>query len=310
MKIVFFGTPDFAVPSLRALMGEGFSVEAVVTQPDKSRNRSRSTLIAPPVKEVALEENLPVLQPANPNTPEFLETLRSYAPDIGIVVAYGHILKQEILDTPRLGMMNVHASLLPELRGAAPIQHAICEGYSKTGVTIMQMEAGMDTGPILHQVDTEIAADETCGELAVNLAEIGAMALVEALAYLAAGQLKPQPQDDEKATYAPKLSRETARIDWARSAKGISCLIRSIDPLPGAWTTLGGKSVKLFGPTTLEEPSSAEPGTIVSPDDRSLVVAAGNGALRIQYVQPEGRKRMSAVDWCCGAGPGVGEKFE
>jgi methionyl-tRNA formyltransferase len=310
VRIVFFGTPDFAVPSLRALTGEGFAIEAVVTQPDKSRNRSRSKVLAPPIKEVAIAENIPVLQPDNPNTPEFLEIIRGYQPDIGVVVAYGHILKKELLDLPKYGMINVHASLLPQLRGAAPIQRAICDGLEKTGITIMQMDSGMDSGPILHQVETEIANDETCGELAVNLAEIGALALVEALSYMTAGHLTPREQDASLATYAPKLDRETARIDWTHSAEQVACKIRSMDPNPGAWSMIQGKAVKLFGPTVLPGGSDQTPGTVMSPDQRKLIVATTAGMVCIEQVQPEGKKRMSAADWCCGAGPAVGDRFE
>ena len=310
MKIVFFGTPDFATPSLRALTGEGFAVEAVVTQPDKSRSRSRSKLVAPPIKVVALEEGIPVLQPDNPNTAEFIETLGEYRPDIGVVVAYGHILRQELLDLPTNGMINAHASLLPQLRGAAPIQHAISQGLPRTGITIMQMDSGMDTGPILHQVETDIAQDETSGELAANLAEIGALALVEALTYMAVGQLTPREQDGALATYAPKLSRKTARIDWSQSGQQVARKIRSMDPAPGAWSLIRDKAVKFFGPTVLEGESSGEPGTVLSNDRNSLVLATVGGSLSIQEVQPEGKRRMSAVDWCCGAGARPGEKFD
>src|SRR2546426_1033547 len=225
MRVVFFGTPEFAVPSLEALLGEGFDVLAAVTQPDRPRGRSRSTPEPPPVKVAAEEEDVPVLQPERPTDPTFVARLRALAPDVGVVVAYGHILKPDLLAIPRQGMVNVHPSLLPELRGAAPIEWAIINGLEKTGVTIMQLDAGMDSGPILHQIPEDLPADITGGELSLHLAEVGAEALVEALARLAQGAIQPRPQDHARATYAPKVTRETARIGCpARSGcAGVAC---------------------------------------------------------------------------------------
>ncbi len=311
MRTVFFGTPDFAVPSLRALLGEGFDVAAVVTQPDRPHGRSRSKLVPPPVKVVALEESIPVLQPEKPNTEEFMQQLRDLGPlNIGVVVAYGHILKSALLEIPERGMVNVHASLLPALRGAAPIEHAILKGFEQTGVSIMQMEAGMDTGPVLHAVPTPIPPDETGGELTVRLAEIGALALVEALALLEVDAAHPIHQDDEHATYAPKITRELTKIRWEEPAGLIARQARAFDPRPGAWTTLGGREVKLFGPLPADEWEAEEvPGEILETDP-AFVVATGDGALQFLDVQPAGRQRMAAKDWLRGRGCRTGDRFE
>ena len=311
MRIVFFGTPDFAVPSLRALLGEGFDVAVVVTQPDRPRGRSRSKLIPPPVKVVAQEEGIPVFQPEKPSSDEFLAQLRDLGPfDIGVVVAYGHILKPALLEIPGRGMINVHASLLPALRGAAPIEHAILEGFEETGVSIMQMEAGMDTGPVLHAVSTPIPRDETGGELTVRLAEIGALALVEALALLEVGAAHPIHQDDQHATYAPKITRDLTKIRWEEPSGLIARQVRAFDPRPGAWTTLRGTEVKLFGPLAADEWEAAEvPGEVVETDP-AFVVATGDGALQFLDVQPAGRQRMAAKEWLRGRACKKGDRFE
>src|SRR5467141_4081230 len=227
MRVAFFGTPEFAVPSLRALVGEGFDVVAVVTQPDAPQGRSRSQLVPPPVKLVAQAEELPVFQPEKPTAGDFLIRLRDTRPDIGVVVAYGHILKPELLKLPPRGMVNVHPSLLPALRGAAPVAWAIIRGHETTGVTIMQLDAGMDSGPILHQIPHHIDADVTGGELSANLAEVGAQALIETLSMMEQSDPPPQPvpQNDARATLAPKLTRETARVDWTKDARAIAYLI-------------------------------------------------------------------------------------
>ena len=307
MRLVFFGTPDFAVPSLRALLGEGFDVAAVITQPDRSHGRSRSALYPPPVKEAALEEGLPVLQPEAPSAPQFLEELRGYQPDLGVVVAYGHILKPDLLALPQHGLINVHASLLPALRGAAPIHHAIIQGLEETGVSIMQLEEGMDTGPVWLRVPTPIASDETSGELEVRLAELGALAVVEALALLEADALTPESQDEAKATYAPKINQEMGRIRWEEPAARIARLVRGLDPRPGAWTELAGRRIKLFGPRPAGSPTSAQaPGTVLETDP-AFTVLTGDGALQLLDVQPEGKSRMAASDWTRGRGAHPGE---
>jgi len=309
VRLVFFGTPEFAVPSLRALLEEGFDVEVVVTQPDRPHGRSRSRLHPPPVKVEAVAEGLPVVQPEHPNDPGFLEALRLYQPDLGVVVAYGHILKPALLAFPRRGMINVHASLLPALRGAAPIQHAVLEGLEETGITIMQMEAGMDTGPILHQVPTPVATDETGGELEVRLAELGALALIEALALLEAGAITPRPQEHERATYAPKITPELARIRWEEPAHRIARLVRALDPRPGAWTELARRRLKLFGPRPAgPAPDGAAPGEVVEVDP-AFVVATGEGALQFVDIQPEGKGRLGTGAWIRGRGAAVGDRL-
>ncbi len=312
MRVAFFGTPEFAVPSLRALVGEGFDVVAVVTQPDAPQGRSRSTLIPPPVKVAAESEELTLFQPEKPTDGAFLVRLRDLRPDIGVVVAYGHILKPELLALPPRGMVNVHPSLLPELRGAAPVEWAIVRGYEKTGVTIMQLDAGMDSGPILHQLPHRIDPDVTGGELSAHLAELGAQALIETLALLEQGDPPPAPvpQDDARATLAPKLTRETARIDWTKDARHVGCLIRGLDPRPGAWTELngGGVEIKLFAPNVVAQPSERAPGEVLSAGE-SLVIATGGGTIEIFEVQPAGKERMAAKDWLRGARLEAGAKF-
>ncbi len=305
MRIVFFGTPEFAVPSLRALLEEGFDVAAVVSQPDRPQGRSRSQVIPPPVKLVALEEGLPVLQPERPVGP-FADELRAFDADLGVVVAYGHILKPEILAIPRLGMLNVHASLLPKLRGAAPIQWAILNGEETTGVSIMQMEAGLDSGPVLHQIETEVAADETAGELTERLAELGAEALVEALMLQEAGATKAEPQNHAEATFAPKVSRALARLDWSRDAATLARAVRAFDPEPGAWAMLGDQEIKLFGGRAVN--AGGEAGTVLAAGE-TLQIAALVGAVEVAEVQPAGKKRMPVGAWTRGRGVEVGQRF-
>jgi len=306
VRVVFFGTPEFAVPSLEALLGEGFDVVAAVTQPDRPRGRSRSALVPSPVKAAAQSEDIPVLQPDRSTEPGFVEQLRALAPDVGVVVAYGHILRPSLLAIPKHGMINVHPSLLPELRGAAPIEWAIINGLEKTGVTIMRMDAGMDTGPILHQIPHHTPDDVTAGELAEHLAEIGAQALVEALAMLEQEGIKARPQDGARATYAPKLTREIARIPWGDPAERISRLIRGLDPKPGAWTELDGRQVKLFGARVAE--GRGAPGQVLTADG-GLVIAAGGGAVAIDEVQPAGKAPMTAAEWIRGRGVQANQRF-
>ncbi len=310
MRSVFFGTPEFAVPALRALLGEGFDVAAVVTQPDRPKGRSRSTVLPSPVKVVAQEDGIPVLQPERPSDAAFIDQLRALDPDIGIVAAYGHILKPTVLEVPRMGMINVHASLLPALRGAAPIEHAILEGLDETGISIMQMEEGMDTGPVLHAVETPIAPDETGGELTVRLAELGALALVEALALIATDSVARRLQDDEHATYAPKITRVLTRIRWEEPTQRIARQVRAFDPSPGAWTTLDGRDVKLFGPRLADDYRTDDlPGEITETDP-AFVISTGDGALQFLDVQPAGRARMAARDWLRGRGARRGARFK
>jgi methionyl-tRNA formyltransferase len=312
MRVVFFGSPDFAVPSLKALLGEGFDVLAVVSPPDRPQGRSWSQPVAPPVKRAAQEEDVPVLQPDKPTDPAFLARLRELAPDVGVVVAYGHILKPELLALPKHGMVNLHPSLLPKLRGAAPVEWAVINGFDQTGVTIMQMDAGMDRGPILRQIAEPVPADITGGDLSAHLSEVGAEALIEALAMLEQGAITRRPQDDAQATYAPKLTRETAHVDWTADATRVARLIRGLDPRPGAWSDLAGQAVKLFGPTlaTGSGAGGGAPGEVLQAADQLVIAAGGGGgAVAIEEVQPAGKGRMAAAEWIRGRGVEVGRRL-
>jgi methionyl-tRNA formyltransferase len=306
VRVLFWGTPEFAAPSLRGLIGEGFEVVGVVTQPDKPQGRSRE-IIPSPVKQIATDEEIPVFQPKNARDPELLETLKGVKPDISIVVAYGHILPQAIIDLPRLGTLNIHASLLPALRGAAPIQAAIRQGLNETGVSLMRVVPALDAGPVILQKETEIFDDETFGELQMRLAELGALTLIEALTLVSLGKAKEKAQDDSRATYAPKVTRNSSRIDWNQSALEISRLIRSSDPKPGAFTKTPKGDVKLFGPKVMDG-IKGEPGEVLKVMGE-LVVACGLDALRIGDVQPSGKTRMSAHEWARGRGPVVGDRW-
>ena len=281
----------------------------MVTQPDKPRGRSRSTLDPSPVKTIALAESIPVFQPERPRGPEFAETLRALEPDISIVVAYGHILPREIIELPRLGTLNIHASLLPAYRGAAPIQAAIRDGAAQTGVTIMQMVPKLDAGPIILTLATPIEADETAGELQLRLAELGAEAVIEALVLLSIGKATATQQDDAAATYATKIVREDARMPFGASAELVARLVRAYDPKPGAWTTLNGLEVRCFGAQVTEGRAGA-PGEVLEAGDSGLIIACGEGAVRVADVHPAGHKRLAAAQWVRGRGVRVGDRFE
>lgn len=306
MRVVYFGTPAFAVPSLRALVAEGIEVLGVVTQPDRPHGRSRSVLVPPPVKDAALELGLPVQQPERPRGDVFVAWLRRLAPDLGIVVAYGHLIRPEILAVPALGMINVHASLLPRHRGASPIAAAILAGDDATGVSIMQMDAGMDTGPVLLQAPTPIAPFDTSGSLTERLATLGAKALIDALGQLEHNGPRPMPQDDSRATLAPKLDRDSARLRWDAGSLQVSRRIRAYDPAPGAWTTFEGIEVKCFGPTIVAEP--AEAGLVVG-SEPALIVGTGDQSVAVAEVQPAGKRRMPATEWTRGRGARPGQRF-
>ncbi len=295
MRIAFFGTPDFAVPSLEELIAAGHDVRVVVTQPDRARTRSHSTLLPPPVKVTAQKAAIPVLQPERPRGEDFLEPLRQMHLDLGVVVAYGHLLRPEVLAIPRFGLVNVHASLLPRWRGAAPIHWAIKAGDARTGVSIMQLEAGLDSGGSWLQASTPIGPTDTTGALFERLAALGAKALVDALPAIEAGTL-PIPQIPANVTFAPKLDRESARVDWRLTAAEVSCHLRAMDPFPGAWTTHGGEAIKLFGAMVSEELPVAGAGSIAVEGD-AVVVECGSAAVRIGIVQPAGKRRMPAGDW-------------
>jgi len=306
VRVLFWGTPEFAAAPLRALIGEGSEVVGVVTQPDKPQGRSHA-IIPSPVKEIALEEEIPLFQPKNAREPELVEQLKALEPDISVVVAYGHILPQKIIDLPPQGTLNIHASLLPLLRGAAPIQAAIQQGFTETGVTIMRVVKALDAGPIILQARSKIFEDETYGELQERLSELGALSLIETLALLSIGKAKETPQDDALATYAGKVTRESARIDWNASALEISRLIRACDPKPGAFTKTPKGDVKLFGPKVIDG-LKAEPGVVVDATG-DLTIACGTDALRVTGVQPSGKSRMTAHEWVRGRGTAVGERF-
>lgn len=311
MRVLFWGTPDFAVPSLRALDEEGYDVVGVVTQPDRPAGRGRH-LTPSAVRRVADAQGLPVLTPEKPQGEDFLAEIRDLAPDISVVVAYGHILRRDVLDVPRIGSFNLHASLLPELRGAAPINWAIVRGYRRTGVTVMRMTEGMDEGPIVLQEEEPIGPSETASELTARLSEMGAVALVEAAALISVGAHEEREQDHDRATYAPKVDRSTARVDWVRDARTVADHIRGMDEVPGAWSTLDGEPVKLFRPEALRDRTDpAAPGTVLLADPaEGLVVAAGEGAVRLDEVQPPGKRRMGARDWIRGRGVQEGRRFE
>jgi methionyl-tRNA formyltransferase len=311
VRLVFWGTSSFAVPALRALLGEGFDVAGVVTQPDRAVGRSRSTLVPSPVKSVALEDEIPLFQPETPADESFLAELRALRPELSIVVSYGHILKPALIALPTRGTINVHASLLPALRGAAPIQGAVRAGLAETGVTVMRMVQALDAGPILLQARTPVARDETAGELEARLSELGALALVEALTLMSLDRLTETPQDDAKATYAPKILREMARIDWNESSDAVARHIRAYDPRPGAFTTHRGTEVKLFGAiaATVAEHATDVPGTVVTIDSHGMLIACGTGTVLIACAQPAGRTRIDPAEWMRGRGIDVGERL-
>ncbi|HEY7395797.1 MAG TPA: methionyl-tRNA formyltransferase [Gemmatimonadaceae bacterium] len=311
MRVLFWGTPEFAAPPLRALIGEGFEVVAVVTQPDRPVGRSRSKLESPPVKIVALDESIPVLQPERPRGEEFIGQLRALAPDLSVVVAYGHILTTEVIDLPRLGTINIHASLLPLLRGAAPIQAAILEGHAETGITIMRMVKALDAGPSILQVRTPIPEDETYGELQLRLAELGALALIEALALISLGSARKTAQDDAQATYAGKVDRASTRVDWTKNAVEVARTIRAYDPRPGAFATTSNGEVKLFGGRLAPGLPSrgGVPGEVLDVGDGGMIVACGTGAVSISAVHPAGKRRITPADWARGRGIVSGERL-
>lgn len=305
MRLVFWGTPAFAVPALAALLGEGADVVGVVTQPDKPVGRQR-VLTPPPVKVLAVAEGLPVLQPVKPRGAEFDAALAAWEPDLHVVVAYGHLLPAAVVNGPRLGTINVHASLLPRWRGAAPIEAAILAGDAETGVCIMQMVQALDAGDVLLERRTPIAADETGGELTERLSELGAQALLESLPLIASGAVTRTPQPDDGVTYAAKLTRETARLDWTRDAFAVSRAIRAFDPRPGAWSTHRGEDVKLYG-ARVEQDASGDPGLVLEIAEHGMLVACGSGAVRIGYAHPAGKRRVAALDWKQGRGVAVSD---
>jgi methionyl-tRNA formyltransferase len=304
LRIVFFGTPEFAVPSLRELLAGADAVIGVVSQSDKPAGRGQH-VAAPPVKRAALAAGVPVLQPDKLRSPDFAEVLRPLAPDLVVVAAYGKILPASLLQLPRYGCINVHASLLPKYRGAAPIQWAIVRGEESTGVTIMQMNERMDAGDILLQRATAIGADETYGELQTRLAHLGAEALRETLAQLHAGRLRRQPQREAEATLAPMIKKDDGRIDWTQPAVHIARAVRAFNPWPSAFTHLDGKLLKVHRAHPLDGGAAAPPGTVIATGD-GITVAAGQGALVLEELQLEGRKRLQAAEFARGGAINLG----
>jgi methionyl-tRNA formyltransferase len=293
MKLIFLGTPQFAVPTLEAVVAAGHDVAAVLTQPDRPRGRGHETGF-PPVKEAALGRGIPVHQPERVRGPEVVELLAGFGADAMVVVGYGQIIPQAIIDLPRRGIINVHASLLPKYRGAAPIQWAIANGETRTGVTTMRIDAGLDTGDILLMEETGIGPEETALELSPRLAAMGARLLVETLAGLEAGTIEPRRQDSSQATHAPMLKKEDGLIDWTRAAKTIAGRARGFLPWPGAFTSFRGQTLQVWKARAAPERDLGEPGTL-HPVKRRLLAACGGGtALELVELQLEGRKKMPA----------------
>ena len=305
MRIVFMGTPDFAVPSLQALIDAGHDVCAVYTQPDKPQGR-KQILTAPPVKTLALEYDIPVFQPNTLKNEDEQARLRELAPEVIIVVAYGKLLPKAVLDSPPHGCINVHGSLLPRWRGAAPIQWAVIAGDEMAGVTTMQMAEGLDTGDMLLTYETKVGEKETAGELFDRLAQAGAELLTQTLVKL--NEITPRPQDDAQSCYAHMLDKQMAVIDWSKSAHEIDCLIRGLNPWPIALTTLSGERLKVFAAE--KAAGNGEPGTVLEADPKKgLTVACGEGALRLTEIQLVGGKRMKATDFLRGHSVAQGVKL-
>lgn len=299
MRIVFMGTPDFAVPSLKALVEAGHEIRGVFTQPDKPKNRGMK-LQTTPVKEYALSVGLPVFQPAKLRDGEALGILKGLEPELIAVAAYGKILPVDILELPRLGCVNVHSSLLPKYRGAAPINWAILNGEDETGVTIMVMAEGMDTGDILAQRATPIRIDENAAQLFDRLAQMGAELLVETVAGIEAGTVKAVPQDESGASHAPMLSRELSLMDWSRTARQLHDQVRGLYPWPAATAVVDGVRCKILRTALAEDAGEQAPGTVIQADKKGLRVACGSGALEILELQPDGKKAMAASAFLMG----------
>lgn len=294
MKIIFMGTPDFAVSTLEALVEAGHEIVLAVTQPDKPKGRGK-TMQFPPVKEAALAHNIEVYQPKRIREPDCVEFLRKYEPELIVVAAFGQILPEEILSMPKFGCINVHASLLPKYRGAAPIQWAVLNGEPVTGVTIMQMDAGLDTGDILEQAEVALEADETGGSLFDTLASAGAKLCVQTIAHLEEGSVKAVSQDGSLASYTGKITKEMGKIDWQEPADVIERKVRGLNPWPGAYTKLNGKTLKIWKTAVCTDgprDNNASAGAVILADKMHLVIQTGAGKLSLQELQLEGKKRM------------------
>ncbi|MHB1348911.1 MAG: methionyl-tRNA formyltransferase [Desulfobulbaceae bacterium] len=308
LRILFMGTPEFAVPALQALLKGPDQMVAVVCQPDKESGRGRK-LQAPPTKITAAAAGIPVLQPKSVRSQPFLDQIAALHLDLIVVAAYGKILPGSLLKLPRLGAINIHGSLLPKYRGAAPIQWAVINGEAETGVTIMQMDEGMDTGDILLPAAVPITEEDTAGTMFGKLAEVGGRALMEAVARLKEGTLPPQKQDDRLASEAPMLNKEMGHLDWSQDARRLHCLIRGLDPWPSAFGFLGKNRFRFFRPQMVAGPASEPPGTICRADRDGLLVATGTDYLLLREIQAEGKKRMDVGSLLCGMPLPIGERF-
>ncbi|MEF2248458.1 methionyl-tRNA formyltransferase [Paenibacillus sp. IITD108] len=309
MRIVFMGTPEFAVPSLKLLVEQSYEVVAVVSQPDRPKGRKK-TLTPPPVKEAALSLGLPVLQPERMRSREAVEQLAQYKPDLIVTAAYGQILPKAVLDMPQYGCINVHGSLLPKYRGGAPIQRSIINGESETGVTIMYMAEGLDTGDMISKVSVPITDGDTSGTIFDKLSKAGAQLLGETLPSIADGSVQAVPQNDEEATYAPNLTREDERIDWNNPARAIFNQVRGLSPMAGAFTYLNGEVFKIWTCSARDGQTGNAAGTIIAIDGAGLHVQTGAGVLVVNEVQPAGKKVMSAAQWLQGARIETGAAFQ
>ena len=310
MKIIFMGTPDFAAGALKALIGAGHEIILAVTQPDKPKGRSKE-LVPSPVKVCAAEHGIPVFQPRRIKVPEAVEELRKFQADICVVAAFGQILSQEILDMPRFGCLNIHASLLPKYRGASPIQHVILNGEERTGITVMQMDAGLDTGDMLYKKEIPIEKTDNYETLHDKLMVLGGEAIVEALSLLEQGKLIPQKQQDDLSCYAPLIDKSMGEIDFSKDAETIDRQIRGMTPWPSAFTFYRGKQLKVWlaESTITENTFGRTPGEILQVSKDCVTVAAGKGALRIYELQLEGKKRMTARDFLLGIKMQPGENL-
>ncbi|WP_022762623.1 MULTISPECIES: methionyl-tRNA formyltransferase [unclassified Butyrivibrio] len=309
MKIVYMGTPDFSVPPLEKMIEAGHEIVAVVTQPDKPKGRS-DKLVPSPVKECALKHGLKIMQPKKIREAEVVEELKSLGADIFVVAAFGQILSQEVLDIPKFGCVNIHASLLPKYRGAAPIQMCILNGDKTTGVTIMQMNAGMDTGDMLITKEIPIEEDDTAGTLFDKLMYLGADLIVEALPKIEKGELTPTPQNDAEATKCGKISKDMGQINWNDDASKISYLVRGMNPWPSAYTHLNGKMLKIWTAKVQNNTSNGNPGTIAAVNKDSFTVNTGDGLLEITELQLEGKKRMDVKSFLLGYTLNTGDNLE
>lgn len=307
-RIIFFGTPSFALPALQTLFESPDEVIAVVTQPDREKGRGRKVVFSA-VKELALRHHLTLLQPERVKEEPFQETLRGFQPDLIVVVAFGQILPKSILSIPKYGAINVHASLLPKYRGAAPIAWAILNGEKVTGITTMVMDAGMDTGDILLQVETPIDVGDTCETLHDRLASLGAQLLRETLEKIKTGDIRPIPQDHSKANYAPPLKKEDGHIDWKKEANEIDRQVRAFNPWPGAFSKLDDRWIKIYKGEMKERPLTGKPGTVVWVGSDFVEVETGKDAFRIKEIQLEGRRRMTIRDFLSGHAISVGTVF-